>query len=109
MPKAGATLTVATSWDGEIRTLYKNFYLVELILCQPNGLSNQALFRYQHLHRLLLETMEKFLGDLDGTEAKNTFRQGNSRDVLRKHAAIMRELNTAVDRLVMEFKPGQCS
>lgn len=109
MPKAGVSPTATAPWDGEIRNLYKNFYLIELILCQPNGLSNQTRFRYQHLHRLVLETMEIFLADLDELDAKNSFRPVNSRYVLRKHAAIMRELNTAVDRLVMEFKPQQCS
>ena len=108
-PKTGKNPAAITPWDGEIKNLYTNFYLLELILCQPAGLSAQAVLRYRRLHRLLIETMEHFLLELDTIEAGNSAHKSRSRTVLRKHAVVMRELNTAVDRLVMEYKPQSCS
>ncbi len=107
-PKTSTSRT-GNPWDGEVKNLYKNFYLIELILCQPNGLSSQAVARYQKLQQLLLETVEQFLTELDSFDQKKAIGLTSSCEMLRKHALVMKELNASVDALIMELQMGQCA
>lgn len=94
-----ATRNVPT-WQAEVADLYRNHFLIELILCRSTQLSADSVCQCRTMQQLMIQTIEQFLKEMDELEAGNTLHQSRARKVLLKHASVMRQLNQLVHDLM---------
>lgn len=89
-------------WQASIADLYKNYTLVELMLCQPEKLSVESLKQYRNLQRVMLRTMEQFMSEIDELDSKRGLHSASIWCVLIKHAGTLNKLNALVSSLLKE-------
>ena len=90
------------NWQAQATNLYRNYILVELLLCQPKNLSAEALANYQNLQKMLVRTMEQFMTEFDELDEQPDFRYTNSHSLLMEHTDTMEELNRLVGDMVRD-------
>ncbi len=88
------------TWQAEIRELYRNYFLIDLILNQSTKLSHESRSNFKHLKNGLTIALERFISELDEPKTRPYAAQ---KVVFNKHVSTMKRLNKSIDDLVTQY------
>ncbi|AUD01787.1 hypothetical protein CWM47_08110 [Spirosoma pollinicola] len=87
------------TWQAEIRELYRNYFLIDLILNQSTKLSNESRSNFKYIKKGLMTALERFISELDEPKTRPYDAQ---KVIFSKHVSMIKQLNKSIDDLVTQ-------
>lgn len=86
-------------WQKEVTDLRRNYIRIEGLLRKQANLSAEMTARYRSLQRVLVNTLECFLTEMDSLNDRTAQCPRQTKNMLLRHVVTMKRLNCTVDSM----------